>query len=58
MNYSAIGRACIGPGGAPYSRHHIMEVMKRNRTCSRSLADQLVASGAVSSRRMLRVSPY
>lgn len=57
-NYSLIGRSCIGPGGAPYSRHHIMEVLKGNRRASKELAAQLVACGAISSRRKIRVSPY
>ena len=58
MNYSEIGRACVGPGGAPYSRHHIREVMCRNRVCSPELADQLVACGAIRSRRSVRVSVH
>lgn len=58
MNYAEIGRSIIGPGGAPYSRHHIREVLRGNRPASRSLADALVATGAIRSRRCIRVSAY
>ena len=54
-NFAAIGRACIGPGGATYSRCHINEVLHRRRYASMSLAEQLVACGAIANIGRVRV---
>ena len=45
INYSEIARKCIGPGGAPYSRNHINEVMRGHRRCSPQLRAQLLKLG-------------
>ena len=54
-NYAQIGRQCIGPGGVPYSRHHINEVLNGRRYASRQLAEQLFVTGAISELGRVRV---
>lgn len=53
-NYSELGRACIGPGGAPYSRHHINEVLHGRRFASPELRDQLLQLGIPARRIRVR----
>ncbi len=51
INYSEIARKCIGPGGAPYHRHHINEVMHGRRNLSPLLEKQLISLGVWDGRR-------
>lgn len=49
-NYAYLASICLKANGGSYSRQHINEVMHRRRVCSASLAEQLVAAGAIRGR--------